>query len=208
MPGKGWLARIGCALILWLVAVGAACFPARAAGSLWAQTGDSGGGPPVAGWFADHKASRVGDLLTLVVVEQTQAVQEAKSAGNESSGFSVGGSGLLARYIPLFGFTGQDKTEGAGTTSRSGSLTARLTVKVIEVLPEGLLRVQGEQRITVNGEEQELVVSGLVRREDIQPDNSVLSTHLADARITVKGNGTLGKQAEPGLLTKLFNWLF
>ena len=75
-------------------------------------------------------------------------------------------------------------------------------------MPNGLLRIEGRQNITVNGEVQEIIVTGLVRSKDIASDNTVLSTYVADAEIIFTGNGSLGDKQMPGLLTRLFNWLF
>src|SRR5690606_17736037 len=97
---------------------------------------------------------------------------------------------------------------GGGSTTRGGSLNARMTAMVVDVLPNGNLVIEGRQTIIVNEEEQLIVVSGIVRPQDIAPDNTVLSTFVADATITYHGTGPLGDRQEPGLLTRLLNWLF
>jgi len=101
-----------------------------------------------------------------------------------------------------------DNFRGGGSTTRGGSLNARMTAQVVDVLPNGVLRIEGRQTIIVNGEEQVIVVSGLVRPQDIKPDNTVLSTFVADATITYQGTGPIGDKQQPGLLTRLLNWLF
>jgi len=83
-----------------------------------------------------------------------------------------------------------------------------MTAKVVEVLPNGNLVIEGRQTIVINGEEQVIVVSGIVRPQDIEPDNTVLSTYIADATIVYNGTGPIGDAQEPGLLTRLLNWLF
>ena len=104
--------------------------------------------------------------------------------------------------------SGGDQLTAGGSTTRGSSLTTKMTTRVVEELPNGILKIEGKQNITVNGEEQEIVVSGLIRTQDISPDNTILSTYVADAEISFKGAGVLGDKQEPGLLTRLFNWLF
>lgn len=83
-----------------------------------------------------------------------------------------------------------------------------MTARVTEVLPGGNLRIEGRQSIVINGEEQAIVVTGIVRPQDISRDNTVLSTYLADAQIVIEGDGPLGERQSPGLLTRIFQWLF
>ena len=79
---------------------------------------------------------------------------------------------------------------------------------MVESLPNGVLRIEGRQKIVINGEEQEIVISGLVRSRDVAPDNTVLSTFVADAEIAFVGSGIVADKNNPGILTRLFNWLF
>ena len=158
--------------------------------------------------FSDLKARQVGDLVTLIIVERTEASQAAKTTTSKDGEISIGpGLGFLD-VIPLIQAGGGDSLTAGGTTTRGGSLQAKMTTRVVEVLPNGVLRIEGRQTIVLNGEEQEIVVSGLVRTRDIGPDNTVLSTYVADAHITFKGTGILGDNQKQGILTRLFDWLF
>ncbi len=158
--------------------------------------------------FTDLKARRVGDLVTLIIVERTEASQEARTTTSKDGEVSIGpGLGFLD-IIPLIQASGGDSLSAGGTTTRGGSLQAKMTTRVVEVLPNGVLRIEGRQTIVLNGEEQEIVVSGLVRTRDIAADNTVLSTYVADAHITFKGTGVLGNEQRRGILTRLFDWLF
>ncbi|HHT74284.1 MAG TPA: flagellar basal body L-ring protein FlgH [Firmicutes bacterium] len=159
--------------------------------------------------FADRKARDVGDLVTVIIVEQAQARQTANTSTGKESQVQVGpGLGVLADLIPLFGMGGGDSYSAHGQTTRGGSLTAKVTTRVIEVLPNDTLRIEGSQSIVINGEEQEIVIRGTVRSRDIAPDNTILSPHVADAEISFVGTGIVADKNNPGILTRLFNWLF
>ena len=156
--------------------------------------------------FADRKARDVGDLVTVIIVEQAQARQTANTSTGKESQVQVGpGLGVLADLIPLFGMGGGDSYSAHGQTTRGGSLTAKVTTRVIEVLPNDTLRIEGSQFV-INGE-QEIVIRGTVRSRDIAPDNTILSPHVADAEISFVERGLCDKN-NPGILTRLFNWLF
>ena len=159
--------------------------------------------------YEDQKARRPGDLVTVIIVEQAQARQNANTAAGKNSDVSVGpGMGVLSDLIPLFKLGGGATYRSDGVTTRGGSLTAKLTTQVVESLPNGVLRIEGRQKIVINGEEQEIVISGLVRSRDVAPDNTVLSTFVADAEIAFVGSGIVADKNNPGILTRLFNWLF
>lgn len=194
--GRGPLGVLATLLVAgWLVA--AAAVPAQAT-SLW-------GG---ASLFTDRKARYVGDLVTLIIVEQTEATQTASTRTGKAASVSLGPwTGIISGFPSFSGAYG-DSFDAGGNTRRGGALRARMTAKVVEILPNGNLVIEGRQTIVVNAEEQELVVSGIVREADIQPDNTVLSTYMADARITLKGSGSLGRKQSPGILTTILDWLF
>lgn len=192
--------RLAAFVIASLLVVGLGVGDALAS-SLW----DGGAGS----MFADRKARRVGDLVTLIIVERSEASQAARTTTAKDAEISIGpGLGLLQGVIPLISASGGDELTAGGSTTRGSSLTTKMTTRVVEELPNDILRIEGRQNIVVNGEEQEIIVSGLVRLQDISPDNTVLSTYVADAAISFKGAGALGDKHEPGLLTRLFNWLF
>lgn len=182
--------------VLFLVFVGTGPV---AATSLWSGQGSL---------YADTRARQVGDLVTLIIVEKSQAQQNAATTTGKDGSVNIGpGFGLLD-ILPLLRVEGGDSLSSGGSTSRGGQLTARMTTRVVEVLPNGNLVIEGRQVIRINEEEQEIRVTGVVRPQDIARDNTVLSTFVADADITFKGTGPLGDKQEPGLLTRIFNWLF
>lgn len=158
--------------------------------------------------FTDRKARNVGDLVTLIIVERTEATQTASTQTGKNASVGIGGWLGIASGWPSFGGSAADDLRAGGATRRGGTLRAQMTARVVEVYPNGNLLIEGRQTIAVNAEEQELIVSGIVRESDIAPDNTVLSTYLADARITFNGSGALGDKQTPGILTTIFRWLF
>lgn len=154
---------------------------------------------------SDKKAYKVGDNLTVQVFEDASSTTSAATTSDKSSGvdFKVKGnntdtSGNLAL---------SDQAQGKGKIQRSGKLLAQITVTVKAVDPSGLLVVSGEQLITVNEEKQEIKLEGKVRPADIGENNTVLSSRLADAKISYIGEGILGDRQRPGLITRFLNWL-
>lgn len=159
--------------------------------------------------FSDRKARNIDDLVTVIIVEQAQARQSANTSTGKESQVQVGpGLGVLADLIPLFGMGGGDSFSASGQTTRGGSLTAKVTTRVVEILPNNTLRIEGKQSIVINGEEQEIIIRGVVRSEDISPDNTILSPLVADAEIAFVGTGIVADKNNPGIITRIFNWLF
>lgn len=154
--------------------------------------------------FADRKAHRAGDMLTVLITEVASASASARTrADKEESVFGKINQPDERPWNLDLAF-GND-FEGGGQIQRSGRLLGKLTVVVQSVDAQGNLDVVGEQDIRVNNEEQRIALSGVVRPEDISPDNTVASSRIANARIDFKGEGVLARKQSPGLLTKLFD---
>lgn len=162
--------------------------------------------------YSDLRAHGVGDILTITVAEQTSASATAntQAAQNESVNAMTGASGLIKQFFGSLGLSaGNSRTAtGTGATSRTGNIVTTLSVKVVEVLPNGTLRVEGKRVVAINKETQEVTFSGLVRPEDIGSDNSIPSNLVADAKVTLVGKGMVGNTQKPGFLTRLFRFLF
>lgn len=161
--------------------------------------------------YTVQRSWRLGDLVTVIVVEQAQATQTASTETAKKSGMGV----EMDTMLPLQPWDrvggeleGGDTLKATGKTVRGGTLRARVTTQVVEVESGGNLRIEGRQSIVLNGETQEIVLSGVIRSRDVQPDNTILSTSIADAQITYKGVGTLGAKQQQGVLTRFFHWLF
>ena len=171
--------------------------------------------------FLDVRAHFPGDLLTVVVSEQSQGKKDAttETTGESSISASVEDFfGIPAAAVKLLpkGFNPQSvvkaetkrSSKGDGTTSREGVLTANITVRVVALDPNGNVYVRGDKIVSVNRENQHIVLSGTVRPEDIASDNSVLSSRLADARIDYYGSGVVGDKQNVPLTHRLFDWIW
>lgn len=159
--------------------------------------------------FEDIKASRVGDTITILVQESASASSSAntKTSKSDSAAFN-GGTGLLGGLLKSFGASANTSSDGQGQTNRSGSLVTRLTVVVKEVLPNGNLMVEGSRIVGVNAEKQKVVISGILRPQDVATDNTASSVSLANATVQYDGKGTVGAHQRRGLITSLFSWIF
>ncbi|MBI3900286.1 MAG: flagellar basal body L-ring protein FlgH [Gammaproteobacteria bacterium] len=154
----------------------------------------------------DQRALRVGDNLTVIVTEFASLTTSARTATDKQADLGVNITGSTSGTKFGTGNVSEDFS-GGGKIERSGKLVAQLTVVVQSVEANGDLRVKGEQEIEFNEEKQMLYVEGRVRPQDIQSNNSVLSTRLSDAKIRYTGDGLLAEKQSPGILTRFLGWL-
>jgi len=170
------------------------------------------------GMTADRRASRTGDILTVVVSESASATTAQNKSSNRDNTledaisqfiFSPGASGLLTHngQLPASKASGQSTYSGGGSVNNSQSLSARAAVLVTDVLPNGNLVIEGARMVTFSGETQYVVLHGLVRPDDIASTNTVLSTNVADARVEFVTDGTLTDAQKRGWLAKLYEKL-
>lgn len=154
--------------------------------------------------FADRKAYRPGDILTVLITEQAAATATARTRADKDE--SVFGNLNRSDHDPWhIDLAWGNDFDGGGQIQRTGRLVAKLAVIVQGVGADGTLAITGEQNINVNNEQQRIALSGTIRVEDIAPDNTIASWRIANARIDFKGDGILARKQSPGLLTKLFN---
>ena len=154
------------------------------------------------------KAHRVGDLITIIITESSSANASSKTKADNKSEHS-GGPGLgFLDFIKPWDMTVENKYKGDGKTERSGNLRAEITARIIEVLHNGDFRLQGTRMVNVNGEKTLIEITGVCRSKDIEPDNTIMSTYISDAMIAYNGSGLVNDAAEPGVVTKVLNWLF
>ncbi len=161
--------------------------------------------------FSDQKANRVGDAVTIIVVESSQASNNAaKTTGRESDlGFNASGTINKSPVPPIdLGIGSKNDFKGSGSTTTSGMIKTKISATIDSVLGNGNLVVRGSRRISINGEEQTIHIKGIVRNSDISADNSVLSYNLSDAEIVLEGSGLINDAQHPGWLTKFFHWIF
>jgi flagellar L-ring protein precursor FlgH len=183
---------------------------AESLGSLWDE--DNGR----AYMFEDRRAGRVGDIVVVQIVEQHRGSKKANTTANREANLNAGVSGGLfgintwadkfAQYFNVDAQTSND-FEGEGSTSREDTLTGTIAAQVVEVFPNGDLRIQGNREVTVNSETQTMTIKGIVRRIDLDTSNTVLSTAVADAVISYTGLGVVDDVQRPGWATRIFNWL-
>jgi flagellar L-ring protein precursor FlgH len=172
-------------------------------------------------WMAnlgsDFRARDVNDLVTIQVIESITATGSAgTNLGKTASGTaSLGKFFGLETKLPasidptsLASPSSSTDFKGSGSTSRSGALTAVMTARVLEVLPNGDLVLEGSREIDINGDRQVIVLTGVVRRTDLAPDNSVTSTRVGQLRIRYFGNGLIKDNVKPGWLIRLLNKIF
>lgn len=182
----------------------------RKTGSLWMDTYQS------QMYNNLHRASRIGDMVTIVVTEQTQGKKSAETKAERKGSQKMGITGLFGLVSKLTAWLGgmdaenmvngssETKHDGKGETKRSGSLESMITARVIKVLRNGDMQLRGQKNIKVNGEEQVLTIEGFVRPYDIASDNTVKSIYIADARINLNGFGVVADQQKPGWLQRIF----
>lgn len=181
-------------------------------------------------FFQDLRAYKVGDLVTINIVETSSASKSAATQTGRTSSIDAGISNLLGwegRIKNLTSFGKSDvkdaydnknmlngsmvnSFDGKGSTSRGDSMTASITARVIDVKPNGNLLIEGTREIRVNNETQIIVLSGIIRPVDISPDNTILSSYIGDAKIEYIGTGALSDKQRPGWLTRAadFIWPF
>ncbi|MEM8694727.1 MAG: flagellar basal body L-ring protein FlgH [Pseudomonadota bacterium] len=161
------------------------------------------------GWTsmaADRRAGQVGDMLTIVIIENSSASNTAENSTERNSRYG-GLIGLGSLFNESGEFQYGRSWEGVGETRRSGRMVAQIGATVEEVLPNGDLVIAGEQSLTINGEDTRIALRGRVRPDDIAANNMIASSRLADAEISYDGSGYVTRSARPGLLTRIWNWL-
>ncbi len=172
-----------------------------AADSLWS--------PNCRNLCADLRPSQVGDLVTVLIVEEAVSSQEASTDLRKSTDHSNdAGVGPFIKLLPEIGFRSGQSSSAAGQSTMSSKFVTRLAATVTRVMPNGNLEIRAERSLNMNGEKQAVMLTGLVRPQDIASDNSVLSTSLADVKIDYIGKGPNGRRQQEGFITKILSYLF
>ena len=179
-------------------------------GSLWEP--DNGR----AYMFEDRRAGRIGDIVIVQIVEQHSGSKSANTKSDRSSSLGAGASGGFFDLTDLLGdfrnffdadVSSRNEFEGDGSTSREDSLTGTIAAQVVEVFPNGDLRIQGKRQVKVNSETQTMTIKGIVRRIDLDTENTVLSSAVANADISYTGLGAVDDVQTPGWAVRAFNWI-
>jgi len=176
--------------------------------------------------FADNKARYVNDIVTVVVSEASEGASKASTDTSRDSTATTGIAALLGieksiaeRNFKLtdgnpenlepkigIGGTSSNSLKGKGDTARGSKLTTRLTARVVKALDNGNLFIEGRHQLTMNAEDQYIVVSGIIRPEDITSDNTIASQNISDAKIYYMGKGVINDKMRPGWLTRVVDW--
>jgi flagellar L-ring protein precursor FlgH len=154
---------------------------------------------------ADQRAYRVGDVITVYVLEATRAKSQAATDAGSNTVINAGLDSPSTNWNASVGINGA--SGGSGQTTRVGELRAQISAQVTAVAPDGTLRIEGTQLLTVNGERQKIRVGGLVRPQDIAADNTVLSNRIANADLELVGVGVVSESQRQGVLYRIFKWL-
>ena len=168
-------------------------------------------GPTVgrASWFTDRRPLRVGDILTIVVDEGINARDQQSNSAVDNRSQDLGLNATVATAAALgpvkgFGTSANASSRNDGIANRDNSLSTTISVKVVSLEPTGTARIEGEKTVDANGSKQLVKVSGLIRPEDVAPDNLVSSSRIADAVITYKGKKISPKKGILGGILSIF----
>lgn len=161
----------------------------------------------------DFKARKLGDLIFIDVDETSLASVSSGAARSRDSGALGGLVGLIAQLpspsaaatAGVVGGLGTRKFEGKGSTQRQSTLQARITARVVEVLPNGDLRIEAEKLVKINKENEKLTLSGVVRTKDVTAQNSVASSSLGDLKVAINGKGVASADNQPGWLFRVLD---
>ncbi len=188
------------------------------AGSLWnaAQATNK-----VESLYVDQKAHRIGDIITVLIVESAVVSQKASSSTSRDSNikgevkdwfnlnFHHGPqTSSNTGSLPKWEIDTANEFSGGGSYSGNYTVESEVTTRVVDVLPNGNLVIEGESVVKNNEELNTVAISGIVRPQDVGTDNTVLSTLVADKKVYVKGKGPLNDKTKRGLLGSLLDWVW
>jgi flagellar L-ring protein FlgH len=174
-------------------------------GSIWTSSGRQ------SSLFRDLKARNINDVVTISVSESTQALASADASNSRSSSASAGFDNLfglekgISELPTMVSGESSSSFDGKGATSRQTTLQTNLTARVIDVLPNGYLVVEGKREIRVNNENQSVFLSGVIRPEDISPNNIVPSSAVAQMSVRLEGRGDVSRPIKPGWLYRILS---
>ena len=173
--------------------------------------------------YEDSRAQVVGDILLVKIVETSSGTKKAETTAERESTVTGGIASLFGiekwvadrnpNFVPSnssLSATLTNDFESTGETKRNSNVTATMSARVVEVAMNGNLTIRGYREVRVNSETQFMILSGIIRPEDISPDNSILSSYISDARIEYSGKGSIGDKQQPGWLARALDvvWPF
>jgi flagellar L-ring protein FlgH len=185
-----------------------------APGSIWRGESDK------SMLFTDKKARYVNDIVTIIVAEAAQGGNKASTGTSRDSSSAasidtflgiensiIGSNANMGGKIALGGKS-TNALKGQGDTSRNNTLIARISARVIRVLDNGNLLIEGRRQVTVNAEDQYLIIGGIIRSQDITAENTIASQYISDARIVYTGEGVINDKMRPGWMTRIVDWVW
>lgn len=162
--------------------------------------------------YADKRASNVGDIITIIVQENTTANKNNETKTERSSSLSAAVSSFLMpglnvspTSLPAMAYNSDHKHDGSGAINNSETIIAHVAVKVIDVLPNKNLVIEGKRETAFSGERQTITLHGIVRAEDVTVNNTVLSYNVADATIQIVGKGTVSDSTKKGWFNRIWD---
>lgn len=162
--------------------------------------------------YSDVKAAKVGDVISVIISESNTASKNSKTTTKKEDKVGSSGAASTGALKGLFpGMSGDvDLTgqySGQGAITRSGQLNSRISVRVVEVLPNNDLVVEGSKTLEINEDTEVVTISGVVRAADITSSNTIFSYQVGNAKFTYKGKGSISTAQRPGILTRIINWI-
>jgi len=170
--------------------------------------------------FTDKKARYINDIVTIVISESSLGTNKAATNTSRSADSSAGidaflglDHSILSRNAGMgskieIGGSSESNLKGEGNTTRGGQLEATITARVVRVLDSGNLIIEGKRQLSVNREDQYIIITGIIRPEDIRSDNSIASQYIADARMVYTGKGIVNDKMNPGWATRIVDWVW
>ena len=160
--------------------------------------------------YGDRRAHRVGDIIVINLEETTQSSKSTSSTASKSSSASISNPTILGSAFGVgglsleTGLSSNSSFDGSGDASQQNNLAGTIAVTVSEVMPNGVMRVRAEKWLTLSEGDEYIRITGLIRPEDVTPENEISSTRIADARISYSGNGQVQNASVMGWLGKFF----
>lgn len=190
------------ALTLSIAALALAQVDEQNPGSLWPRT--------YVNPLVDRTAKLEGDVVTILISEISSGAFSASTTTEKKVDNSITRAlgPIIGGLIPNLATAADSRNDGKGATAQSGRLTARMTAIVKKVFANGTMLIEGSRSVQVNKETQTFKLCGVIRRDDIRSDNTVLSENIAEAQIKVDGKGQINDRTKRGILTRILDWLF
>ena len=160
------------------------------------------------GLYGDRRACDLGDTLHLIITETSRASMTTDQKTQQKTASNIGpGTGQLS-FLQALGFSGDSASSASGSSTRGGTVSARMTVQVVEVGLGGNLTVEGLRTVNVNRDKEVIRIRGEIRRKDVRPDNSIYSYDLANVQIDYTGSDPRKPAKKVGIITRLLNLFF